>query len=160
MEKQKQIQIQFKLNDVRQVQFVTLCNEWPKGEMQVGNQINFSSDTQQRLVRCLLNIEYKQNDITQMILGVETVIEFSRESWSSMYDLNGDQWILPVGLVHHLTDVTIGAARGILAVRTEDAGFPRAMLPLVNPQQFMRDPLRFPRIIPNQAAAGPQTTEA
>lgn len=160
MKEQKQIQIQFKLNDVRQVQFVTLCNEWPKGEMQVGNQINFSSDTQQRLVRCVLNIEYKQNDITQMILGVETVFEFSRESWSSMYDLNGDQWILPVGLVHHLTDITIGAARGILAVRTDDAGFPRAMLPLVNPQQFMRDNLRFPRIVPTQPAAETQQPEA
>ena len=160
MEKQQQIQIQFKLNDVRQVQFVTLCNEWPKGEMQVGNQINFSSDTQQRLVRCLLNIEYKQNDITQMMLAVETVFEFSRESWSSMYDLNGDQWILPVGLVHHLTDVTIGAARGILAARTGDAGFPRAILPLVNPQQFMRDPLRFPRIVPARPDAEQPDTQA
>ena len=156
MSKQQQIQIQFKLNDVRQVQFVTLCNEWPEGELQVGNQINFSSDTQNRLVRCLLNIEYKKNDITQMMLGVETVFEFSRESWSSMYDLNGDQWILPVGLVHHMTDITIGAARGILAVRTDDAGFPRAMLPLVNPQQFMRDNLRFPRNIQAQAPTTPQ----
>ena len=51
-----------------------------------------------------------------------------------------------MGLVHHLTDITIGAARGILAVRTDDAGFPRAMLPLVNPQQFMRDNLRFQRV--------------
>ena len=83
MSKQQQIQIQFKLNDVRQVQFVTLCNEWPEGELQVGNQINFSSDTQNRLVRCLLNIEYKKNDITQMMLGVETVSELSREAWSS-----------------------------------------------------------------------------
>lgn len=145
MSNQKQIQIQFKLNDVRQVQFATLCNEWPEGELQVGNQINFSSDTQQRLVRCLLNVEYKKNDITQLILGVETVFEFSRESWSSMYDLNGDQWILPVGLVHHMADITIGSARGILAMRTEDAGFPRAILPMVNPQQFMRDNLCFKR---------------
>ena len=156
MSKQQQIQIQFKLNDVRQVQFVTLCNEWPEGELQVGNQINFSSDTQNRLVRCLLNIEYTKNDITQMMLGVETVFEFSRESWSSMYDLNGDQWILPVGLVHHMTDITIGAARGILAVRTDDAGFPRAMLPLVNPQQFMHDNLRFQRNVPTQMPTTPQ----
>ena len=91
-----------------------------------------------------------------MMLGVETVFEFSRESWSSMYDLNGDQWILPVGLVHHLTDITIGAARGILAVRTDDAGFPRAMLPLVNPQQFMRDNLRFPRNAAPQVPTTPQ----
>ncbi len=157
---QKQIQIQFKLNDVRQVQFVTLCNEWPQGEMQVGNQINFSSDTQQRLVRCLVNIEYKQNDITQMMLAVETIFEFSRESWSSMYDLNGDQWILPVGLVHHITDITIGATRGILAVRTEEAGFPRAMLPLVNPQQFMREPLRFARVAPAHPDTELHQTEA
>ena len=142
MATQQQIQIQFKLNDVRQVQFATLCNEWPEGELQVGNQIHFSSDTQNRLIRCLLNIEYKKS-----------VFEFSRESWSSMYDLNGDQWIIPVGLVHHLTDITIGATRGILAVRTEDAGFPRAMLPLVNPQQFMRDNLRFPRNTSPQAEA-------
>lgn len=154
MSNQKQIQIQFKLNDVRQVQFATLCNEWPEGELQVGNQINFNCDTQNRIVRCLVNIEYKKNDITQLILGVETVFEFSRESWSSMYDLDGDQWVLPVGLVHHIADITIGAARGILAVRTEDAGFPRAMLPLVNPQQFMRSNLCFKR------NAGPQMPTA
>ena len=69
MSKQQQIQIQFKLNDVRQVQFVTLCNEWPEGELQVGNQINFSSDTQNRLVRCLLNIEYKKNDIKEVAMA-------------------------------------------------------------------------------------------
>lgn len=157
MSNQKQIQIQFKLNDVRQVQFATLCNEWPEGELQVGNQINFSSDTQQRLVRCLLNVEYKKNDITQLILGVETVFEFSRESWSSMYDLNGDQWILPVGLVHHMADITIGSARGILAMRTEDAGFPRAILPMVNPQQFMRDNIYFKR---NATPPMPSTPKA
>ena len=156
MSKQQQIQIQFKLNDVRQVQFVTLCNEWPEGELQVGNQINFSRQRTRRFCVSLLKLENKKNDITQMMLGVETVFEFSRESWSSMYDLNGDQWILPVGLVHHLTDITIGAARGILAVRTDDAGFPRAMLPLVNPQQFMRDNLRFPRNAAPQVPTTPQ----
>lgn len=156
MSTQQQIQIQFKLNDVRQVQFVTLCNEWPEGELQVGNQINFNSDTQNRIVRCLLNIEYKKNDITQMILGMETVFEFSRESWSSLYDLNGDQWVLPVGLVHHMADITIGAARGILAVRTEEAGFPHVILPLVNPQQFMHDNLCFKRNVPEQMPTTPQ----
>ena len=145
MDKQKQVQIQFKLVDVRQVQFATLCNEWPKGEMQVGNQINFNADTEKRLVRCLANVEFKMNDITQLLLSVETVFEFERESWSALYDLSSDSWIIPAGLLHHITDLTLSAARGILSVRTEDAGFPRVMLPLVDPRQFMRNNLSLKR---------------
>ena len=30
-QKQKQIQVQFRLLDVRQLQFATLTNEWPDG---------------------------------------------------------------------------------------------------------------------------------
>ena len=111
MDKQKQVQIHFKLVDVHQVQFATLCNEWPKGEMQVGTQINFNADTEKRMVRCLANVEFKLNDITQLLLSVETVFEFERESWSSLYDLSSDSWIIPAGLLHH-TGNPVGTYRG------------------------------------------------
>ncbi|MCF0198884.1 MAG: hypothetical protein HUK02_06115 [Bacteroidaceae bacterium] len=142
---QKQIQIQFKLADVEQVQFATLCNEWPEGELQVTNQMQFSSDTTQRAVRCVGSFEYKQNDITQLMLRVQTIFEFSTESWSALYQLQQDAWVLPAGLVQHMADITISAARGILAIRTEEAGFPRVVLPLIAPQQIIRDNLRLPR---------------
>ena len=153
---QNQIQLQFKLNDVHQVQFVKLCEELPKGEMQVGNQINFNSDTEKRLVRCLLNVEYKLNDITQLMLSVETVFEFERMSWSALYHLDQDEWVLPVGLLHHIADITIGAARGILAVRCEDAGLPRVLLPIVDPRQFMKTDLRIKRTGPTQISTPTQ----
>ena len=85
------------------------------------------------------------NDITQLLLSVETGFEFERESWSALYDLSSDSWIIPAGLLHHITDLTLSAARGILSVRTEDAGFPRVMLPLVDPRQFMRNNLSLKR---------------
>ena len=90
--------------------------------------------------------EYKKNDITQLILGVQTVFEFAREGWSAMYDLNGDQWILPVGLVQHIADMTIGAARGILAIRSEEAGLPKQILPLINPGQILKNNISFKRV--------------
>ena len=108
---QKQIQINFRLTDVREVQFVKLANEWPEGEIQIGNQLQFSSETDKRIVRCTAHFEYKKNDITQLILTVQTTFEFAREGWSAMYQLQGDQWVLPAGLVQHLADVTIGASR-------------------------------------------------
>lgn len=145
MEK-KQIQIQFKLADVQQVQFATLTNEWPEGELQVSNSLNFSSDTGKRLVRCTAQFEYKKNDITQLILSVQTSFDFSVESWSAMYDLNSDSWILPAGLLQHIADITIGASRGILAVRTQEAGFPRLILPLVSPAQIIKNNLSLKRV--------------
>ena len=145
MEQQKQIQIQFRLTDVQELQFVNLSKQWPEGELQVNNQLQFNGDTEKRLVRCVTNFEYKKNDITQLILGVQTVFEFAREGWSAMYDLNGDQWILPVGLVQHIADLTIGAARGILAIRTEEAGLPKQILPLINPGQILQSNISFKR---------------
>ena len=88
MEQQKQIQIQFRLVDVQELQFVNLSKQWPEGELQVNNQLQFNCDTEKRIVRCVTNFEYKKNDITQLILGVQTVFEFAREGWSAMYDLN------------------------------------------------------------------------
>ena len=93
----------------------------------------------------MTNFEYKKNDITQLILGVQTVFEFAREGWSAMYDLNGDQWVLPAGLVQHIADMTIGAARGILAIRSEEAGLPKQILPLINPGQIRQNNISFKR---------------
>jgi hypothetical protein len=145
MEQQKQIQIQFRLVDVQEMSFVNLYKHWPEGELQVNNPLKFNCDTEKRVVRCVTNFEYKKNDITQLILGVQTVFEFAREGWSAMYDLNGDQWVLPVGLVQHIADMTIGAARGILAIRTEEAGIPKQILPLINPGQILQNNISFKR---------------
>ncbi len=141
----KPIQIQFKLTDVQEIQFATLVNEWPTTEQQVNNQLQFNVETDKRLVHCVTNYEYKQNDITQLILVVQTTFEFMTESWSAMYQLQGDEWILPAGLLQHLADITIGASRGILAVRTQEQGFPRIILPLVHTAQIIKNNLRVPR---------------
>ena len=146
MEQQKQIQIQFRLVDVQELQFVNLSKQWPEGELQVNNQLQFNCDTEKRIVRCVTNFEYKKNDITQLILGVQTVFEFAREGWSAMYDLNGDQWILPVGLVQHIADMTIGAARGIMAIRSEEAGIPKQILPLINTCKTLKCNISFKRV--------------
>ena len=150
---QKQIQINFRLTDVREVQFVKLANEWPEGEIQIGNQLQFSSETDKRIVHCTAHFEYKKNDITQLILTVQTTFEFAREGWSAMYQLQGDQWVLPAGLVQHLADVTIGASRGILAVRTEETGLPKQILPLLSPAQIIQNNLALPRQVKQEEEA-------
>lgn len=142
---QQPIQIQFKLEDVQEIQFATLVNEWPTTEQQVNNQLQFNVETDKRLVHCVAQYEYKQNDITQLILTVQSTFEFQTESWSAMYNLQGDEWLLPAGLLQHLADITIGASRGILAVRTQEKGFPRVILPLVNVAQIIQNNLRVPR---------------
>ena len=87
---------------------------------------------------------------------MQTVFEFTRESWSSLYQLNEDQWVLPAGLVQHMADITIGSARGILAVRSEEAGIPKQILPLVNPGQMLRNNIAFKRVPqqPNNPSGG------
>ncbi len=145
MENKKEVQLQFRLKDVRLLQFVNLSNGWPEGDMQVGNQIQFNADTAQRVVLCNLNVEYKKNDLTQLLFGTQVVIEFSRESWSALYQLQGDQWVVPAELACHLADLTLGAARGMLSVKSEEAGLPRLILPLLNPHQVVRGNLLFPR---------------
>ncbi len=145
MEQEKQIQVQFKLTDVQELQFATLTDEWPGGEMQVSNQLQYGAETDKRMVRCTVHFEYKKNDITQLLLTVQTLFEFSPDSWSNLYRLDGDEWILPAGLLQHMADITIGAARGVLAVRTADKGFPRVVLPLVSAAQVVKNNIRFPR---------------
>lgn len=152
MAQQQQFQVQFRLMDIRQLQFVNLSNEWSEDEMQINNQLQFNCETDKRVVRCNANFEYQKNDITQLILGVQTVFEFTRDSWSSLYQLDGDQWVLPAGLVQHLADITISAARGILAVRSEEAGIPKQILPLVNSGQILKNNIAFKRV--PQAPAG------
>lgn len=146
MEKQKQIQIQFRLLDIQQLQFVNLANKWPEGDMQINNQLQFNCETDKRIVRCTTQFDYKKNDITQLIFGVQSTFEFAREGWSAMYQLEGDQWILPAGLVQHIADLTINAARGILAIRSEEAGLPKLLLPLVDPRQALRNNISFKRV--------------
>ena len=89
--------------------------------------------------------------ITQLIVTVQSTFEFAREGWSAMYNLQGDEWVLPAGLVQHMADITIGATRGILAVRTEEAGFPRVVLPIMAAGQFIRNNLSLKRQVKQPA---------
>lgn len=143
--RQQQIQISFRIQDVAQKQFELLTNEWPHEEMQIANALNFAANTNERTVRCTMQLEFKLNDITQLILVVQTTFDFERDSWSRLYSLNDDAWILPVGLVQHLADLTIGAARGILAIRTKEAGIDSVVLPLIHPAQIINANLKLPR---------------
>ena len=59
--------------------------------------------------------------------------------------MQGDQWVVPAELACHLADLTLGAARGMLSVKSEEAGLPRLILPLLNPHQVVRGNLLFPR---------------
>ncbi len=145
MEPGKQIKVQFKLVDVIEVQFATLVDEWPGGDMQVSNQLRFQAETDKRRVHCMVNFDYKHNDITQLLLRVETIFEFAPDSWSEMYQLDADEWILPAGLLQHIAEMTIGAARGILAVRTQEQGFPRVVLPIIFVKNIVKNNIRFPR---------------
>ncbi len=145
MEPGKQIKVQFKLVDVVEVQFAALVDEWPGGDMQVSNQLRYQAETDKRRVHCMVNFDYKHNDITQLLLRVETIFEFSPESWSEMYQLDADEWILPAGLLQHMAEMAIGAARGILAVRTEERGFPRVVLPIIFVKNIVKNNIRFPR---------------
>lgn len=149
---EKQIQIQFRLMDIQQLQFVNLANQWPEGELQINNQLQFNCETDKRIVHCKTNFEYKKNDITQLLFGVQSTFEFAREGWSAMYQLQGDQWILPAGLVQHMADLTINAARGILAIRSQEEGLPKLILPLMNPGQILKNNIAFKR----QPATSPE----
>lgn len=142
---EKQIQIQFRLMDIEQLQFVNLANQWPEGELQINNQLQFNCETDKRTVHCKTHFEYKKNDITQLLFSVQTTFEFAREGWSAMYQLQGDQWILPAGLVQHMADLTINAARGILAMRSQEEGLPKLILPLINPGQILKNNISFKR---------------
>ena len=57
----------------------------------------------------------------------------------------GDEWVLPAGLVQHMADVTIGATRGILAMRSEENGLPRIILPMMAAAQFVKTNLSLKR---------------
>ena len=52
-----------------------------------------------------------------------------------------------------MADITISAARGIMAVRSEEAGIPKQILPLVNPGQMLRNNIAFKRV-PQQQPSG------
>ena len=47
---EKQIQIQFRLLDVKQLQFVSLTNQWPDGELQITKQLQCNAVAAQRAV--------------------------------------------------------------------------------------------------------------
>ncbi len=142
---EKQIQIQYKLLDIKQLQFVNIADQWPDGDLQIGQQLQFNCDTEKRVLVCKTHFEYKKNDITQLIFSMQTSIEFAREGWSAMYQLQGDQWVIPAGLLQHLAGLTIDAARGMLALRSEEAGLPKLILPLVNPAQILKNNISFRR---------------
>jgi hypothetical protein len=53
-----------------------------------------------------------------------------------------------------MADITIGSARGIMAIRSEEAGIPKQILPLVNPGQMLRNNIAFKRV-PQQKPNNP-----
>ncbi len=142
----KQLQIQYKLADMKELQFALFADEWPPEQVQLANQLQYTADTAERIVRCTARIEYKLGKETQLLLMWQSTFEFSRDSWSSLYNLEGDEWIVPVALLRHFADLTIGAMRGALVVHAGEKGFPAPLLPNMAIARVVKNNIRFPRL--------------
>lgn len=121
----------FILRGIRTEQFATFpeCLNIQK-EAQVGHSFQFMLNTQIQQVGIFTTFEFKQNHNMVMKIVVSCHFGIEPNVWNSF--IEGNHVCLPHDFVLNLTVITVGAARGILASKTEHTPFSNYLLPLLD----------------------------
>lgn len=136
--------IGFALNKLNLDQFAIIENAYSE-ENDVGlvTGLQFAADSANKLIKCTVRISFEQEERPFLILVASNEFAVDKEAWSAYLDELGKVIVLPKKFMAHLAMLTVGTARGMLHVKTENTKFNRYFLPPINVAEMVSEDVRF-----------------
>lgn len=136
----EQKQIGFVLQGIKTEQFAILNENFNhKKPVELGSQLQFKFDQNQKLIGVEVGFEYIQSKKVLLKIVVSCHFKIEVDSWQSFLTIQEGKLVVPKGFLAHLTMITIGTARGVLHTKTESTDFSKFILPAINVIEMIPD---------------------
>lgn len=133
MGKRKQKRVGFALIKLKLDQFAIIEDAY-REEAGVGLEtgLQFGFKPQEKMIKCTVSVSFKTDEHPFLILVASNEYEVQPDSWDACFVPDEQRLLFPREFMAHLAVLTVGAARGMLHVKTENTGFNRYFLPTIN----------------------------
>lgn len=129
MEQTKQKQIEFRLSKIDINKFEINENDVKDGNAEFRTEVQFSYNTNQRLVRCRIIVNLLQQEATIVHSELDCLYEISETSVKELKQ--DDNIVIPVPILIQFASLCYGTMRGVMHTKTLGTPANRFILPPV-----------------------------
>ncbi len=121
-----------------------------KDDFDILTSVGVAVYSEDKQIGVFLEIEYLQAEKVVLKIVVSCHFTINEESWLGLLDNEATNIILPRGFFGHLVEITFGAARGVLATKSEGTTFSTFILPIYDIDELIKEDGIFPIIDNNE----------
>jgi len=133
--------ISFQLIDIKIDEFAILEPSISNEDLQFASRLQFSADNKKEEIICSTIIEFISDKSIVMKLKTDVFFQIKPDHWKNFKF--GNKIKISKIFLTHLGMISVGTARGILFVKTENTVFRNFTLPLIDINKMIDDDINF-----------------
>lgn len=136
--------IGFALNKLNLEQFAIVENAYSEDkDTGLVTGLQFAADAVNKRIKCSVRISFEQDEHPFLVFESSNEFSVDKETWANCENEEKTAVIFPKKFMAHLAMLTVGTARGMLHVKTENTKFNRYFLPPINVAEMINDDVSF-----------------
>jgi len=101
--------------------------------------LNFASDKENRIILCTVKFRFEQEKKPFLVFAASCEFAIEPDAWDASVDSEKSLVVFPKKMMAHLAMLTVGSARGMLHVKTENTDFNKFLLPTINVAEMIEE---------------------
>jgi hypothetical protein len=105
--------------------------------------LQFAADAANKRIKCSVRISFEQDEHPFLVFESSNDFSVDKETWLSFENEEKKIVVFPKKFIAHLAMLTVGTARGMLHVKTENTKFNQYFIPTINVAEMINDDVSF-----------------
>ena len=141
MSNQNKDVIGFALIKLHLDEFAVIDDAYNKGDDGIGlvTTLHFSTRKESRIIRCSVKFRFEQEQKPFLVFAASCDFAIEPDAWDASVDVEKKHVVFPRNMMAHLAMLTVGSARGMLHVKTENTDFNKFLLPTINVAEMIEE---------------------
>ena len=138
---QQPVNINFRLINITTESFNKVDVEKDNGTLDLNFDFQFGVNNEKRFVKTISKFKFNLDQQEVMEIAVSCEFEFEEAGWN--FFIQGENLVLPKGLLEQLAMFTMNTSRGVLHSKTEGHKYNKMFIPMIG-GEFIKQDLAIP----------------
>lgn len=138
---QEPVNINFRLINITTESFNKVDVEKENGTLDLNFDFQFGVNNEKRFVKTISKFKFLLDQQEVMDIAVSCEFEFEETGWN--YFIQGENLVLPKGLLENLAMFAMNTTRGVLHAKTEGHKYNKMFIPMIG-GEFIKQDLAIP----------------
>lgn len=138
---QQPVNINFRLINITTESFNIVDVEKDNGTLDLNFDFQFGVNNEKRFVKTISKFKFNLDQQEVMEIAVSCEFEFEEAGWN--FFIQGENLVLPKGLLEQLAMFTMNTSRGVLHSKTEGHKYNKMFIPMIG-GEFIKQDLAIP----------------